>query len=133
MQSIPSDYILLLFLGVLFSNISIITAFCAVAGSTVFNNIYYETRPIYKGLVFMVGRLSVNWYNFNDVSEILTMMNRLLKYRGKQDLFYKNEPIVYCQESYIVIMWYIRVITMGWSSRCYIPACTKIETARFKA
>lgn len=54
MQSIPSNYILLLFVGVLFSSIYVITALFAVVGSTVFNNIYYETRPIYKGLVFMV-------------------------------------------------------------------------------
>ncbi|XP_076080674.1 proton-coupled folate transporter-like [Mytilus galloprovincialis] len=40
--------------GTLFSNIYLIEATCRLGGVTVFNNIYHQTRPIFKGMVFIV-------------------------------------------------------------------------------
>lgn len=42
------------FVGALFANIYLVEAVCRLGGATVFNNIYHQTRPIYKGMVFFV-------------------------------------------------------------------------------
>ncbi|XP_052106221.1 solute carrier family 46 member 3-like [Mytilus californianus] len=40
--------------GALFANIYLLEAVCRLGGSTLFNNIYHHTRPIFKGMVFFV-------------------------------------------------------------------------------
>ncbi|XP_063419634.1 lysosomal proton-coupled steroid conjugate and bile acid symporter SLC46A3-like [Mytilus trossulus] len=43
--------------GALFANIYLLEAVCRLGGSTLFNNIYHHTRPIFKGMVFFVMAL----------------------------------------------------------------------------
>jgi hypothetical protein len=40
--------------GALFANIYLLEAVCRLGGSTLFNNIYHKTRPLFKGMVFFV-------------------------------------------------------------------------------
>jgi hypothetical protein len=40
--------------GALFANIYLLEAVCRLGGSTLFNNIYHKTRPLFRGMAFFV-------------------------------------------------------------------------------
>ena len=64
---------------------------------------------------FWLSLCNIVWSSIILLLPLLTITYRL-SWNAEVNKTYlkKNKPIVYSQESYIVIMWYIRVITIGW-------------------
>ncbi|CAG2234796.1 unnamed protein product [Mytilus edulis] len=78
--------------GTLFSNIYLIEATCRLGGVTVFNNIYHQTRPIFKGMVFIVMA------SFSMCAVVLFICTQRTRTQTEQQEIAVDEPTVQSQK-----------------------------------
>ncbi|XP_063427611.1 lysosomal proton-coupled steroid conjugate and bile acid symporter SLC46A3-like [Mytilus trossulus] len=78
--------------GTLFSNIYLIEATCRLGGVTVFNNIYHQTRPIFKGMVFIIMA------SFSTCAVVLFICTQRTRTQTEQQEIVVDEPTVQNQK-----------------------------------